>query len=159
MMERLEVVRNIVDELLRQQPDEEERRCGFVHLYGVSATCLLLALRRGLDPEIAALAGMLHDIATYQTADPHDHARRGAVEAGRILRKLNLFTEGEVSAICDAIARHSTKGEIDGPLAELLKDADVLQHYLYNPDLEGNPVLKWSQRLKGVLNELGIQPP
>jgi hypothetical protein len=24
-----------VDDVLRAQPDEEERRCGFVHLYGV----------------------------------------------------------------------------------------------------------------------------
>jgi uncharacterized protein len=159
IMERLEAVRQVVDEHLRRQPDEEERRCGFVHLYGVSGTCMLLAIRRGLDPEICAVAGLLHDIATYQTADPHDHDRRGAVEAGRILREVGLFSEGEISAVCDAIAKHSTKGEIDDPLAELLKDADVLQHYIYNTGLADNPVLQWPQRLTGVLNELGIQPP
>ena len=51
-MDRLEKVRQVVDEILRQQPDLEERRCGFVHLYGVAQTCPLLALTRGLDPQI-----------------------------------------------------------------------------------------------------------
>ena len=61
-MDRVEAVRQMVDEALRQQPDVEERRCGFVHLYGVAQSCGLLALKRGLDPELCTLAGMLHDI-------------------------------------------------------------------------------------------------
>ena len=80
-MDRLELVRQTVDEILRQQPDLEERRCGFVHLYGVSATCALLAMARGLDPQLSAIAGMLHDISTYKTGDSTDHARLSAREA------------------------------------------------------------------------------
>jgi uncharacterized protein len=41
---RLELVRQIVDDIMRRQQDIEEARCGFVHLYGVSATCALLGL-------------------------------------------------------------------------------------------------------------------
>ena len=135
MSQRLERLRQTVDDLLRQQPDEEERRCGFVHLYGVAQTATLLALRRGLDVELAAVAGMLHDIATYETNDSTDHARRSAIEAERLLAAQGDFTPAEIAAVAHAIALHSDKSPGGGPLAELLKDADVLQHYLYNPAL------------------------
>lgn len=74
--DRLELIRDAVNETLSQQPDEETRRWGFVHLYGVSATCVLLAAKRGLDPQLCAVAEMLHDIWTYKTGDPTDHARQ-----------------------------------------------------------------------------------
>ena len=61
-MDRTERVRQIVDEILRGQPDDLERRCGFVHLYGVAQACALLALKRGLDAETGTIAGMLHDL-------------------------------------------------------------------------------------------------
>jgi hypothetical protein len=35
-MNRTEQVRQIVDEILRGQSGDLERRCGFVHLYGVA---------------------------------------------------------------------------------------------------------------------------
>ena len=65
-MNRLESVRNTVDALLRQQSDDIHRRCGFVHLYGVSTVCALLAVKRGLDIELCATAGMLHDLSSYE---------------------------------------------------------------------------------------------
>ena len=153
-MNRLEQVRQRVDDILRSQPDLEERRCGFVHLYGVSQACALLALKRGLDVQLCAVAGMLHDIATYKTGNPTGHDRLGALEAERLLLELGSFTEKEMADICRAIARHRAKGEIDAPFDELLKDADVLQHSLYNPGL--NPTLKEQPRLKAILGEMGI---
>ena len=87
-MNRLEQVRQRVDGILRGQPDLEERRCGFVHLYGVSQACALLALKRGLDVQLCAVAGMLHDIATYKTDNPAGHDRLGAVEAEHLLGEL-----------------------------------------------------------------------
>jgi uncharacterized protein len=67
-MDRLESVRQVIDEIVRQQPDKEHSRCGFLHLYGVSATCMLLGLGRGLDPQLCAITGMLHDVWSYKTA-------------------------------------------------------------------------------------------
>jgi len=154
-VDRLEVVRQVVDDIVRQQPDREESRCGFVHLYGVSALCVQLALRRGLDPQMAALAGMLHDIWTYKTADSADHARLSALEAGRILRDTGCFAVGEIAVVCDAIEHHSAKDRIDGEMAELLKDADVFQHYLYNPAL--GAVQPENPRLRKVCAELGLE--
>ena len=153
-MNRLEQLRQIVDEIVRQQPDKDESRCGFVHLYGVSATCVLLAKKRGLDPELCAVAGMLHDISTYKTGDPTDHAARSAAEAERILTEIGIFSDAEIALICDAISRHGAKDEVDGDMAEILKDADVLQHYLYNPGFE--PSSAHAQRLKNILAELDL---
>jgi uncharacterized protein len=155
-MDRLEIVRQVVDQILRQQQDDEERRCGFVHLYGVSATCTLLAINRGLDPQICSVIGMLHDIATYKTGDPTDHALRSSKEAETILGGIETFSTDEIKSICKAISRHSDKGSIDGPLAELIKDADVLQHYIYNSGIVSEKDLHWKQRLVKIFQELGL---
>jgi uncharacterized protein len=155
-MDRLERVRRVVDDIIRQQADEQERQVGFVHLYGVSQACALLALKRGLDVQLCAVAGMLHDISTYKTGDPTDHGRRSAIEAERLLGGLGAFAEPEIAVICRAISRHSAKDEVDGPLGELLKDADVLQHYLYNPGFTFTPAPKERSRLEAILGELGV---
>jgi uncharacterized protein len=135
-MNRVELVRQVIDEVLRQQPDVQERRCGFVHLYGVAQACALLALKRGLDAELCTVAGMLHDIWTYKTGEPRDHAVPGSAEAQKIMSDLGCFTEQEIAAVGSAVLHHSDKGQVHGDLDELLKDADVLQHYLYNTSLE-----------------------
>jgi uncharacterized protein len=153
-MDRLEQLRQVIDQIVHQQPDEEEKRCGFVHLYGVADLCTLLALKRGLDVQLCAVAGMLHDIWTYKTGDPTDHGRLGAVEAERILKEMGSFSVQEIAVVCDAIARHRDKRAVDGPMAELLKDADVLQHYLYNPALE--PDHDEAFRLERVQAELCV---
>ena len=153
--DRLEGVRRVVDGILDGLPDEVERRCGYVHLYGVSQACALLALRRGLDVQLCAVAGMLHDLSTYQSGDPADHDRLSAREAERILDELGDFAPAQVATVCRAIARHRAKGEIDGDVDETLKDADVLQHYLYNPGF--TPAPKEVPRLGRVLGELGVE--
>ena len=154
-LDRTERVRQVVDEILRAQPDIEERRAGFVHLYGVAQACALLALRRSLDAELCTVAGMLHDLATYQTGDPADHGRRGAVLARQILSDLRCFAEDEVATICQAIAHHRIKDQVHGAYDELLKDADVLQHTLYNTQLP--PIGKERPRLAALWIELGIE--
>lgn len=126
-----------------------------MHLYGVSAMCSLLAIRRGLDTELCATAGMLHDIWAYKIGDSTGHARLGAIEAERILRESGGYTSDEIAMVCEAIANHSRKREVQDDLSELLKDADVLQHYLYNPSMpvqESHPT-----RLEGLLREMGLR--
>jgi uncharacterized protein len=138
-MNRLEHVRAVVDRSLLPVADPERLRCGFVHLYGVSATAILLARLRGLDEELAGIAGMLHDLVTYESGDSENHAARSAKRAMEILSELGGFTEGEIACIESSIAHHSDKQTIDGPYDEVLKDADVLQHDLYNPALSAYP--------------------
>lgn len=166
-MDRLAQLRQVIDDILRNNPDLEESRCGFVHLYGVSATCAILALKRGLDVELSSVAGMLHDVWNYKVGESPEHAQLGAVEARKILEELGGFTVEEIDLVCKAISRHSDKQSIDGEMDELLKDADVFQHYLYNPPMfdkkrrleasagPGEKLMR-IQRLEQVLAELGI---
>lgn len=153
-MNRIEVVRQIIDDILRTQPDIVERRCGFVHLYGVSATCTLLALKRDLDPQLCAVIGMLHDLATYKSGKIAGHATTGALEAVQILRQAGTFSEDEINIVQSAIAHHSDKTNIHGSYEELLKDADVLQHYLYNTAFSVTDIKQ--KRLTKILGELGM---
>lgn len=132
-MNRIEKVREVVDEIILHMTDKEERRCAYLHLYGVSQACALLALKREVDVELATIAGMLHDIYSYANMNPLDHAHKGAEMAREILDSLQIFSEEEKESICTAIYYHSDKAEVHNWLDEILKDADVMQHVLYNP--------------------------
>jgi uncharacterized protein len=153
-MDRLEQVRQAVDEIVNQQPDALYRRAAYIHLYGVSTACALLALKRGLDVQLAQVAGMLHDLSTYQRADGTDHDRLSAQAARHLLRELGLFSPQETEAVCQALLHHRAKGEVHEPMDELLKDADALQHYLYNPSFKQQA--KEEPRIAAVLAELGV---
>ena len=135
-MNRIETVRQQVDTILLGMSDAEERRCGYVHLYGVAQACALLAKKRGESVELAVIAGMLHDIYSYANMDAADHAHKGATIAREILESLNVFSEEETDLICTAIYRHSDKELVHNALDEILKDGDVLQHVMYNPLFE-----------------------
>lgn len=153
-MNRIELVRQQVDEILFGMPDAEERRCGYVHLYGVAQACAILAKKRGENSELAVVAGMLHDIYSYANMDNVDHAHKGALMAREILKKLEIFTEEETDLICTAIYHHSDKAIVHNALDEILKDADVLQHVLYNPLF----AVKQSEpkRYNKLMQELGM---
>ncbi len=150
-MDRLERVRQEVDSTLLGLASDEDRRFGFVHLYGVSLTATWLAVRRLLDPELAAVAGMLHDLTNYTLGESADHARRSAEAASALLGRLGTFSDDEIAVVARAIARHSDKDAIDGPMDEILKDADVLQHWLYNPALPPSRHVARRERLEREL--------
>ena len=132
-MNRIEKVREFVDSVLLDMSDTTERRCGYLHLYGVSQACTLIALKRNENAELATIAGMLHDIYSYSTMDTKDHAHKSAAMARDILTSLQSFADHEIDTICTAIYNHSSKGSKHLSFDEVLIDADVLQHCLYNP--------------------------
>lgn len=154
MMNRIETVRQQVDEVLLGMSDAEERRCGYVHLYGVAQTCALLARKRGENAELAVIAGMLHDIYSYTKMDSTDHAHKGAVMAREMLESLKIFSEEEAETVCTAIYRHSDKEVAHNALDEILKDADVLQHVMYNPLFEVKE--SEQERYEKLMAELGM---
>lgn len=132
-MSRLKELRSYINSELNQMKDEEERDAAFVHLYGVSLAAVILAKKRGLDEELSAMAAMLHDLYAYKIASYDDHAHKGAELAREILQKLDLTTEEETEIICSAIYHHDDKQSKDGPMDELLKDADVISHTMHDP--------------------------
>ena len=154
-MERIGAVQARVDRIVAGQTDATDIKFGYVHLYSVSQTCALLAMKRQQNVELAAIAGLLHDIYAYQTGNRKDHARQGAAAARKILQELNLFSEEEIDMISHAIYCHSDKDEVDSPFDEVLKDADALQHFLIMPLVA--PAPHEAARVSKLKEELGIQ--
>ena len=152
--ERIEKVRAYVDEVLLQMTDAAERRCAYVHLYGVAQACAMIAQKRNTDAELAIVAGMLHDLYAYKTMDHCDHAHKGASMAKEILSALGLFNRIENEMICEAIYRHSDKAESHPALVETLVDADVWQHCLYNPYVPVSDAKK--ARFERLKKEFGL---
>lgn len=151
---RIERLRKYIDEMLLNMKDSQERRCGYVHLYGVSQACTMIALKRNQDVELATMVGMLHDLNSYKAMNTENHAEYGAILARQILEELSLTTENETNIICSAIRNHSSKASTHSAFDEVLKDADVLQHYLYNPLF---PVMEHEKcRLQNLLIEFAV---
>jgi HD superfamily phosphodiesterase len=153
-MNRIEILRKYIDNMLLNMSDNEVRRCAYVHLYGVAQSCAFIALKRGENAELATMAGMLHDIYSYARMDTKDHSHKGAILAKEILLSLQITNEVETKMICDAIYTHSEKGVGHSSFHEVLIDADVLQHCLYNPAFEMMPHEK--SRYEKLKIEFGI---
>ncbi len=153
-MSRLKELRTYVDKKLNKIEDEDKRISATAHLYGVSLAAQILAKKRGLDPELAAMAGMLHDLHAYKSGSYEDHAHLGAELAKKILEKLERTTSEENDIICSAIYHHDDKAVIDGPMDELLKDADVMDHCF--KDVSKPVKEKELKRYDALCAELGI---
>lgn len=153
-MNRIEQVREKVDKILLNMKDSEMRRDAYLHLYGVSQVCALLAQKRNENVEFAIIAGMLHDIYTYAHMDSQNHAYKSAEMSRDILNSLKIFDEDEIKVICTAISHHSDKSMKHNSLDEILKDADVMQHVLYNPLFKVKQ--QEQQRFSSLKEELGF---
>ena len=153
-MSRLKELRKYVDAELNKIEDAEKRTSAIAHLYGVSLAATMIAKKRGLDPEIAAMAAMLHDLHAYKTGSYDDHAHKGADLARKILTELELTDEAETDMICSAIYHHDDKASEDSPMDEVLKDADVIYHCMNDP---AKPVKEKEQaRYDRLCGEFGL---
>ena len=132
-MSRLKELRAIVRRELQKMDSEEKKASAIAHLSGVSLAAVMIAEKRGLDPELPAMAAMLHDMAAYMSGSYEDHAHRGAGLAKTYLAELNQTTAAEDELICSMIWHHDDKHVTDGPYDEVLKDADVIHHCFYDP--------------------------
>lgn len=106
------------------------------HSIRVSGLCRAIARAEGMDEELAAIAGLLHDVAygmgTPEGYDWSDHGRDGARIARPFLESLGL--DGEtVNDICFAIAIHvDDKADFEGrrcPFTETVGDADNIDRF------------------------------
>ncbi len=153
-MSRLKDLRKYVDTELNKMEDDNKRIGAVSHLYGVSLAATMIAKKRGLDPEIASMAAMLHDLYAYQTGSYDDHAHKGADLAGKILSELDLTDERETDMICSAIYHHDDKAAVDSPMDEVLKDADVIHHCMN--DLSKPVKEKEQTRFDSLCREFGM---
>ena len=154
-MSRLKELRKYVDAEINKIEDAEKRTGAIAHLYGVSLAATMIAKKRGLDPEIASMAAMLHDLHAYRTGSYDDHAHLGADLAREILIKLKLTDDTETALICSAIYHHDDKLVVDNPMDEVLKDADVIHHCMN--DLSKPIKEKEQARYDKLCLEFGLQ--
>ena len=153
-MSRLKELRKYIDKKLNKMEDEDKRTGAIAHLYGVSLAAQMIAKKRGLDPELAAMAAMLHDMHAYKTGSYDDHAHLGADYARKVLIKLELTTPEETEIICSAIYHHDDKLTVDSPMDEVLKDADVIHHCVN--DLSKPIKEKEQTRFDNLMKEFGV---
>lgn len=153
-MDRLHAVENISYTILQEMADEFEKAEAYVHLSSVARFSFMLAQKRGENAELAYIAGSLHDLYAF-THDRKEHALHGSRLAFGILKSLNIFKDDEIDAIVTSIRHHSDKKRVHDPLSEILKDADVLDHYLSSPYQRQSE--KDSLRLKGLSAEIGFK--
>ena len=154
-MSRLKELRKYVDVELNKMEDADKRTSAIAHPYGVSLAATMIAKKRGLDPEIATMAAMLHDLHAYKTGSYDDHAHLGADLAREILGELKLTDEAETGMICSAIYHHNDKLVTDSPMDEVLKDADVIDHCL--KDLSKPVKEKEQARYDKLCEEFGMR--
>ena len=154
-MSRLKELRRYVDAELNRMEDADKRISAVNHLYGVSLAATMIAKKRGMDPEIAAMAAMMHDLAAYKSGSYDDHAHKGAELARGILAELALTDEQETEMICSAIYHHDDKLIVDGPMDEVLKDTDVIHHCMN--DLSKSVKDKEKARFEALCREFGME--
>ena len=102
-----------------------------VHMASSGRTAWLLALERGIDPEIPACAAVVHDYGRIITGIQKNHAEAGYLPVQEFLKGTGLFTTGEIEIIATAVKNHSLKTEAGTPVEEIVKDADVIDCYQY----------------------------
>lgn len=115
---RIDSVRTLLDNDIKNIPDKKIKRCVYVHLYGVGQTAAFIAMRRGYNrktAELAETAGMLHDYAKYIDNEEENHAEKSAIYARKILQEIPEYSEQDITCICEAISNHSKKCEEGNP--------------------------------------------
>jgi uncharacterized protein len=132
-MSRIKDIEKKVISILDNIEDGEKRAKAIAHLHGVSLSAVIIAKKREQNPELAAIAGLLHDLYAYKSGSYDDHAHRGADYAKEILNEMKLTSPEETKIICSAIFNHDSKSDFNEPMDEILKDADVIDHSLADP--------------------------
>ena len=118
---RIEILRKYIDETLLNMTDVVERRCAYLHLYGVAQSYALIVLKREENVELAVMAEMLHDIYSYAMMDTVDHAHDSTTSAREILTGLQITNDAETEMICDAVYTYSdVKAGLEKQKAALL---------------------------------------
>ncbi|MFX0114811.1 MAG: HD domain-containing protein [Candidatus Hodarchaeota archaeon] len=133
------------------------------NMYSTCQLAKLLALKRDIDPELAGLACVFHDIHTILTGSSKNHGMKAEPHVREIVAEYNekwrlqlpAIAENELERLVNAVKDHSDKIAIsEDPLAELVKDVDTLDAYLHGMTTEvSNGRLN---RANQVLEELSL---
>jgi uncharacterized protein len=163
---RLNMVHEIIFERYRETPNgnrEVPMIWSIMHMYSTTQLAKILALGRNLNPELAGLVCVFHDVHTLHTGEHKDHGVKAEPYVKQIIEEYNrrwgselgYITDDEVALIINSIAVHSDKLTVsENPYTELLKDVDSLDAYLHGMEpLEANGRLT---RVNSILKELKL---
>ena len=103
-------------------------------LNGVSSFASMFAMKRGLETEIAAITGLLHNYYFYKTGISYFLGINSAKTVRLIIRDLNIFSKDEQLTILRAIFYQNQRGKIHGPYDELIKDAIMFNNFFQDSD-------------------------
>jgi HD superfamily phosphodiesterase len=155
------------EEFLQEGLDQMKPRGGFafadgafderIHAHGVAYFCVILARKRGLNTKLAYCMGLLHDWGRIYGEDfTSTHGKTGADLIKDQLKAWGDFTDTEQAMLLDAFRSHSKKKRVDGPYAEVLKDADLFERVFSLEDLRYGSHPKKEERLLNVLESFGL---
>ena len=159
------IQRSVAEKILNSKLSEAWRESSAIWELKHSASCTqvarILAMKRNLDLELAEVIAALHDLAVIETGTYKDHAIKSAELAEPLLKE---FTESEKKTILEAITSHSSKNKYsEKPYAELIKDADTFDCFLYAlndeniyDDKTGEVREEYFKRFEKVKEELGL---
>ena len=118
-----------------------------MHMYSSSHLAVMVALKKGLDPEILGIIAALHDIGAIKTKKRENHARNASeyvyqlidIYNTKLRKNLSLITDDEKSLIHESVINHSDKDLLsDNPYVEAMKDIDSLDRYLHGIETKGS---------------------
>lgn len=148
----------MLQKIAEQEKVDMERRhpldWEIMHMAGSASIGHLLALKRGVNPELAAAACSIHDYGRIITGTQEDHAYIAYEPVKKLLNETNIFSEEEIEKLAQAARKHSDKDREDSPLEEIVKDADILDCYQYNIPMR-RPEQK--KRLENLFKELSLK--
>ena len=120
---------NVINSSPTDIPRDETLEWEAVHMASSARTAWLLALERGVEPELAACAAAVHDYGRIITGVQKNHAEAGFYPVKEFLQSTDMFTDEEIETIALAVKNHSSKTVVGTPIEEIVKDADVIDCY------------------------------
>ena len=159
----LAILQTRIEGLSKEKKRETPIVWGAAHMYSTTQLAKIVALQRGLNAELAGLVCAFHDVYTLHTNKYEDHGPKAKEYIHEIVGeyneqwsdKLGEISEAEVNLIYQAVKGHSDKSVVtELPYAELLKDVDSLDSFLYGFEpLEDSAR---EERTRRMLNEFNI---
>src|SRR3989338_129442 len=155
------VVNTLLNSKLPQEKRESSVQFELKHSSAVTQFAKLLAQKRGVDDELAAIAAALHDVQVIINGTYKDHAKLGGAIARQLMKDSGNFIEKEIKQVEEAIAQHSDKHVYsNNGLVEVIKDADTLDCFFYGDKVydykEDRMVVQYYKRIISVREELGL---
>ncbi|BFH62763.1 CHAP domain-containing protein [Paenibacillus azoreducens] len=151
---RIESIRVLVNEMLQTMDSSVEKSNACVYLYGVSTFASMLAMKRGQNSELAAIAGLLHHYYFYKTGIAEFPGPNSSEAVRPLIRDIKIFSNEERMIILQAIFYQDDRKQIHGPYEEIIKDAIVLQMFFQTTGSQTYHLD--AHRLQNVLDELAI---